>query len=58
MLKPGKRALVGIGDNREHCFMLPVSFEVIVAYMQDGLVLEELVRASDPRRVTGRLHGL
>jgi len=26
--------------------MMPVSFEVIVAYMQDGLVLEELVRAT------------
>ena len=46
MLKRGKRTLVGIGDNREHCFMMPVSFEVIVAYMQDGLVLEELVRAT------------
>ena len=44
LLRSGKRCLMGIGDNREHCFILPVSFAVLRVYVQEGFVLEELVR--------------
>lgn len=43
VLKPGKYCTLGIGDNREHCFVIPVSFVTINAYIQQGLQLSELV---------------
>ncbi|CAG8500157.1 10011_t:CDS:10, partial [Diversispora eburnea] len=43
MLKPGKRVTLGIGDNREHCFYVPVSFNLFRQYMDQGFELEELV---------------
>jgi len=38
--------LVGIADNREHCFIVPVAFTVIATYLAEGFILEELVRAA------------
>jgi SAM-dependent methyltransferase len=43
LLKPGKRAVLGIGDNREHCFAIPIGFETIREYLYAGFCLEELV---------------
>ncbi|KAG9287994.1 hypothetical protein G9A89_017589 [Geosiphon pyriformis] len=43
LLKPGKRVTLGIGDNREQCFYVPVSFQLIRQYMDRGFELEELI---------------
>ena len=43
LLRPGARCLVGIADNREHCFIVPVAFTVIATYLAEGFILEELV---------------
>ncbi|CAG8718088.1 6471_t:CDS:10, partial [Cetraspora pellucida] len=43
LLKPGKRVTLGIGDNREHCFYVPVSFNLFRQYIDQGFELEELV---------------
>jgi hypothetical protein len=40
----GRRLTLGIGDNREHCFYIPVGFQLIRLYINNGFVLEELVR--------------
>ncbi|OZJ06488.1 hypothetical protein BZG36_00497 [Bifiguratus adelaidae] len=43
LLKHGKRVTLGIGDNREHCFYVPVGFHLIRQYMNAGFELEELI---------------
>ncbi|CAB5184504.1 uncharacterized protein OCT59_029662 [Rhizophagus irregularis] len=43
LLKPGRRVTLGIGDNREHCFYVPVSFNLFRQYIDQGFELEELV---------------
>jgi hypothetical protein len=43
LLRPGRRCLVGIADNREHCYVVPVAFTTLATYLNAGLVLEELV---------------
>ncbi|CAG8460640.1 4209_t:CDS:10, partial [Ambispora leptoticha] len=43
LLKPTKRVTLGIGDNREQCFYVPVSFQLIRQYIDHGFELEELV---------------
>ena len=43
LLKPGRRTTLGIGDNREQCFYIPVSFQLIREYINRGFLLEELV---------------
>jgi hypothetical protein len=45
MLMPGRRCTIGIGDNREAKFYLPISFFTVREYMREGLILEDLVRA-------------
>ena len=39
----GRRCTLGIGDNREHCFYIPVSFQLIRQYINEGFELEELI---------------
>ncbi|KAG0370922.1 hypothetical protein BGZ54_002733 [Gamsiella multidivaricata] len=43
LLKMGRRCTLGIGDNREHCFYIPVSFQLIRQYINKGFELEELI---------------
>jgi len=43
LLKIGRRLTLGIGDNREHCFYVPVGFQLIRLYLNNGFELEELV---------------
>ncbi|KAF9972092.1 hypothetical protein BGZ73_004827 [Actinomortierella ambigua] len=43
LLKMGRRCTLGIGDNREHCFYIPVSFQLIRQYIDGGFELEELI---------------
>ncbi|KAF9916227.1 hypothetical protein BX616_004308 [Lobosporangium transversale] len=43
LLKMGRRCTLGIGDNREHCFYIPVSFQLIREYINEGFELEELI---------------
>ncbi|CAG8513378.1 15734_t:CDS:10 [Funneliformis caledonium] len=43
LLKPERRVTLGIGDNREHCFYVPVSFNLFRQYIDQGFELEELV---------------
>ncbi|CAG8488341.1 2903_t:CDS:10 [Ambispora gerdemannii] len=43
LLKFAKRVTLGIGDNREQCFYVPVSFQLIRQYIDHGFELEELV---------------
>ncbi|KAG2182150.1 hypothetical protein INT43_007077 [Umbelopsis isabellina] len=43
LLKMGRRLTLGIGDNREHCFYVPVGFQLIRLYMNNGFELEELI---------------
>ncbi|KAK3814892.1 MAG: hypothetical protein J3Q66DRAFT_284535 [Benniella sp.] len=43
LLKMGRRCTLGIGDNREHCFYIPVSFQLIRQYINEGFELEEFV---------------
>lgn len=43
LLKMGRRCTLGIGDNREHCFYIPVSFQLIRQYINHGFELEELI---------------
>lgn len=44
LLKMGRRVTLGIGDNREHCFYIPVSFQMMRQYIDCGFEMEELVR--------------
>lgn len=44
LLKKDRRLTLGIGDNREHCFYVPVGFQLIRVYLNNGFELEELVR--------------
>lgn len=39
----GRRLTLGIGDNREHCFYIPVSFQLMRQYINEGFEMEELV---------------
>jgi hypothetical protein len=39
----GARCTIGIGDNREFCFYIPVGFELLRTYLNNGYMLEELV---------------
>ncbi|RUS15587.1 hypothetical protein BC937DRAFT_92257 [Endogone sp. FLAS-F59071] len=39
----GRRVTLGIGDNREHCFYIPVSFQMMRQYIDCGFEMEELV---------------
>lgn len=41
----GRRLTLGIGDNREHCFYIPVGFHLMRQYIDNGFELEELVSA-------------
>ncbi|KAI1318914.1 hypothetical protein EDD11_005548 [Mortierella claussenii] len=43
LLKSGRRCTLGIGDNRERCFYVPVSFQLIRQYINEGFELEELI---------------
>lgn len=43
LLKCGRRLTLGIGDNREHCFYIPVGFHLMRLYIDQGFELEELV---------------
>ncbi|KAG2182854.1 hypothetical protein INT44_005835 [Umbelopsis vinacea] len=43
LLKMDRRLTLGIGDNREHCFYIPVGFQLIRLYINDGFELEELI---------------
>ena len=43
VLKMGRRLTLGIGDNREHCFYIPVGYHLIRQYIDNGFELEELV---------------
>ncbi|KAI7896252.1 uncharacterized protein EV154DRAFT_411870 [Mucor mucedo] len=43
LLKMDRRLTLGIGDNREHCFYIPVGFHLIRLYIDQGFELEELV---------------
>lgn len=42
LLKYGRRLTLGIGDNREHCFYIPVGFHLMRLYIDQGFELEEL----------------
>ena len=43
VLKPGRHCTLGIGDNREHCFVIPVGFITMREYLRSGFVMEDLV---------------
>ncbi|OAC98703.1 hypothetical protein MUCCIDRAFT_114945 [Mucor lusitanicus CBS 277.49] len=43
VLKMDRRLTLGIGDNREHCFYVPVGFHLIRLYIDQGFELEELI---------------
>ncbi|ORX49517.1 hypothetical protein DM01DRAFT_1409486 [Hesseltinella vesiculosa] len=43
LLKMGRRVTLGIGDNREHCYYIPVSFSLMRQYIDEGFELEELI---------------
>ncbi|ORY92997.1 hypothetical protein BCR43DRAFT_496172 [Syncephalastrum racemosum] len=43
LLHMGRRLTLGIGDNREHCFYVPVSFHLMRQYIDEGFELEELI---------------
>ncbi|KAI8090612.1 hypothetical protein BDF21DRAFT_460039 [Thamnidium elegans] len=43
LLKVDRRLTLGIGDNREHCFYIPVGFHLMRLYIDQGFELEELV---------------
>ncbi|KAJ2959449.1 hypothetical protein NQZ79_g5096 [Umbelopsis isabellina] len=43
LLKMDRRLTLGIGDNREHCFYVPVGFQLIRLYLNNGFELEELL---------------
>ncbi|KAL0083611.1 hypothetical protein J3Q64DRAFT_1138071 [Phycomyces blakesleeanus] len=43
LLKMGRRLTLGIGDNREHCFYIPVGFHLLREYINHGFELEELI---------------
>ena len=43
LLKMDRRITLGIGDNREHCFYVPVGFHLMRLYLNQGFELEELV---------------
>jgi len=43
VLRPTRRCTVGIGDNREHCLVLPVAFRTIRSYLDAGFEIEELI---------------
>ncbi|RKP10125.1 hypothetical protein THASP1DRAFT_22134 [Thamnocephalis sphaerospora] len=43
LLKMGGRCTIGIGDNREFCFYIPVGFDLLRTYLDNGYMLEELV---------------
>lgn len=42
LLKMGRQLTLGIGDNREHCFYIPVGFRLLRQYIDNGFELEEL----------------
>lgn len=44
LLKMGGRVTLGIGDNRENCFYVPVSYQMLRSYLDNGFELEEMVR--------------
>lgn len=43
LLKMSRRLTLGIGDNREHCFYIPVGYHMFRIYIDQGFELEELV---------------
>ncbi|KAI9498996.1 hypothetical protein BDB00DRAFT_753869 [Zychaea mexicana] len=43
VLKMGRRLTLGIGDNREHCFYIPVGYHLLRQYIDNGFELEELI---------------
>ncbi|KAG0245144.1 hypothetical protein BGX31_007855 [Mortierella sp. GBA43] len=43
LLRMGRRCTLGIGDNREHCFYIPVSFQMIRQYINEGFEVEEFI---------------
>lgn len=53
LLKMDRRLTLGIGDNREHCFYIPVGFHLMRLYIDEGFELEELVIYTFFLRVKG-----
>lgn len=47
LLQMGRRLTLGIGDNREHCFYVPVGFNLLRQYIDEGFELEELASIWD-----------
>lgn len=43
LLKMGGRVTLGIGDNRESCFYVPVSFQMLRNYLDNGFEVEEMI---------------
>ncbi|CEJ00195.1 hypothetical protein RMCBS344292_14260 [Rhizopus microsporus] len=43
LLKMSRRLTLGIGDNREHCFYIPVGYHMFRLYIDEGFELEELI---------------
>ncbi|KAL1919119.1 uncharacterized protein VTP21DRAFT_2501 [Calcarisporiella thermophila] len=43
LLRMDRRLTLGIGDNRERCFYIPVGYKLIRQYIDNGFELEELV---------------
>ncbi|KAI0244201.1 hypothetical protein L0F63_007215, partial [Massospora cicadina] len=43
LLKMGGRVTLGIGDNRENCFYVPVSFQLLRNYLDNGFEVEEMI---------------
>ncbi|KAJ2517812.1 hypothetical protein GGI11_003050 [Coemansia sp. RSA 2049] len=43
LLKTGRHLTLGIGDNRAECFYIPVSYQLIRNYINNGFELDELI---------------
>ncbi|KAI8997788.1 hypothetical protein BDB01DRAFT_714441 [Pilobolus umbonatus] len=43
LLKMSRNLTLGIGDNREHCFYIPVGFRLMRIYVEEGFEMEELI---------------
>ncbi|RKP13432.1 hypothetical protein BJ684DRAFT_16167 [Piptocephalis cylindrospora] len=43
LLKPGKYLTMCMGDNREHCFYVPLGFALMDTYEEAGFVIDEVI---------------
>ena len=43
VLKEKKRCIVCVGDNREHCYLMPVCFVTFRSYLNAGFIMEEFI---------------